>query len=207
MNFSDYSYLWPPRPEKAVPSMMLDFYENRGHWGQFKKNGTCSVLAVAPDKSIRAMNRHAEEHKMWAPTRQSSAAFETLPGNGWYVFVAELLNNKVTNGPKDYNYLNDILVADGEYLVGTTFADRMKRLSTLFKTVGEEDSHYVVDNHTGIAKCHTEGFSELYSGLHRPEDEGLVIKNPAAKLAVCGRESSNVNWMVKCRRSTKNYAF
>lgn len=30
-------FLFPPRPEKAVPSSLINFYENRGWFAQIKK--------------------------------------------------------------------------------------------------------------------------------------------------------------------------
>lgn len=209
MRFDTYTYLWPPRPEKAAPKMMLNFYAKQGFIGQIKKNGTCNVLAVSPERKLVCMNRHNETHKLWTPTAESSAAFKTLPGKGWYVFVAELLHSKVTNGPRDTNYVHDILVADGEYLVGQTLAERQQRLRDLFLKGGEAEthSHHVVDNHTWIAKNHTQGFGKLFDSLTLDEDEGLVLKNPKAPLTLCARQSANADWQVKVRRPHKNYGF
>lgn len=37
MRFDNYSYLYPPRPEKAVPRAMLSTYERMGYIAQAKK--------------------------------------------------------------------------------------------------------------------------------------------------------------------------
>ena len=205
MRYDSYSYLWPPRPVNSIQTIMLPFYERQGHVAQIKMNGTCSVIAVSPDGYLTTMTRHNEPHRAWAPTEGSSKAFRSLPGEGWYVFVAELMHSKVP-GIRDINYINDILVHDGEHLTGATYSDRQQMLTALFPAQSETLSHYVVDAHTWLAKTHTGGFQSLFKGLSRPEHEGLVIKNPKAPLALCFRENGNWNWQVKIRKPTKNYS-
>jgi hypothetical protein len=254
MRYDSFAYLWPPRPDQPIPQTLLPYYENSlGYVAQAKKNGTCNIIAVKPslwradnnaDDWMVCMSRHKEDHKLWTPTAASSAIFKGLPGEGWYVFVAELLHSKLKEGPKDTNFINDILVADGDYLIGKTFGERQYMLYDLF--LGEEaadylsleetnlkgrdllnrnnalqnlrkddifvaPTHYVLDGNTWLAKNFASDFSKLYNSLVTPEDEGLVLKNPEAKLSACIRASSNAGWQVKCRRQIgqggKNYSF
>lgn len=209
MRYEAYEYLWPPRPEKAVPKAMLKFYEGRGWWATAKKNGTCNVLGVRPDRTLHCMNRHNQTHKLWSPTPASSAAFKRLPGRGWYVFVAELLHSKV-EGLRDINYIHDILVVDGTYLIETSYAERQGMLAKLFLTGRERetDTHYVINENTWLVKNHRADFISLFDGLgDEAEDEGIVVKNPKARLSFCSRQSANSEWQVKCRRPHKNYSF
>jgi hypothetical protein len=208
MRYDAYKYLFPPRPEKAVSPEMLGFYDQQGWVAQIKKNGTCSVIAVSPTKELVTMNRHNETHKLWDPTPASSAAFKALPGTGWYVFVAELLHSKVAGGPRDTNYLFDILVSDGEYLVGKTFAERADILDSLFPdSIGETQSHRIINSNTWVAKRHSGPFRELFDGLTADEDEGIVLKNPRTPLEFCFRKTNNASGQVKSRRQHKNYGF
>jgi hypothetical protein len=212
MRFDEWRYLWPPRPgsENAIAKSLLPHFEEQGWIAQTKMNGTCNVMGVAPDrKTIRAMSRHNDEHKLWSPSVHTTAPFKKLPGVGWYVFVAELMHSKVTGGPRDTNYIHDILVADGEYLVGVTFAERQ---ALLHKVLGitpatkKTKTHYILDDHTWVAVNHTTGFPALFETLVKTvEHEGVVVKNPNAKLGMCSREKSNSAWQVKCRRGGKNY--
>jgi hypothetical protein len=196
VRFEKFSYLYPPRPEAAVPLVMLPYYEERGYIAQIKKNGTQNVLAVSPDREIIAMTRHKTEHKMWQPDEITAHAFNTLTG-GWYVFVSELLHNKVAIGPKHTNYINDILVADGEYLVGTTFQARQDLLRCLFPDAVPHISggYLVIDEITWLATNYRSNFSKITR--KGPEDEGLVLKKSSAKLAICLKPNSNVNWQAK----------
>jgi hypothetical protein len=207
MLFQSYRYLWPPRPEKAIPRDLLRLYERQGFTAQVKMNGTCNVLAISPEKKIVAMTRHNEPHKLWSPTAASSVAFKNLSGKGWYVFVTELLHSKVP-GIKDINYVNDILVDDGCYLVGMSFAERQGLIRALLPQKGRETiSHFEANSNTWVAKNHDAEFTKLFSALDRPEHEGLVLKNPKAPLALCGRATGNTAWQLKCRKPHKNYGF
>ncbi len=206
----DYEYLWPPRPENKIAPALLGFYENRRWVGQIKKNGTCNVIAVspAPNRELIVMNRHKEDHKLWTPTEGSSAAFKALPGTGWYVFVAELLHSKVMGGPRDTNYVFDVLVADGTYLVGKTFMERQAIMNGLFPTdMGSTFSHRIIDPHTWVARLFTEDFRGVFDGLTSAEDEGIVLKNPMSTLEPCSRKAANASWQVKCRKPHKNFSF
>jgi hypothetical protein len=202
MKFDSYTYLYPPRPEKAIPSSLLHFYETRQYLAQAKMNGTNNVLAISPERKIVAMSRHKEEHKLWTPTISNEYDFFKLPGAGWYVFGAELLHSKVA-GLRNINYLHDIYVNNGDYLVGTTLADRQKLLQSLImkgkrSKAREFLTHWEISPTLWLAKNHYGDFQMLYDKLDRPEHEGLVLKNPDSRLTHC---------QIKCRKAHKNYSF
>lgn len=211
MRYENYSYLYPPRPDQAVMPSMLGVLERQGFVAQVKKNGTCNVLAVRPSTGeIKAMNRHAEPHKLWTPDREKLGQFLALPGQGWYVFVAELLHSKVkSDSLKHVNYVHDVLVSDGEYLVGYTQAQRSAILRALFGVESREQtySHYVIDRHTWVARDHVMGFRSLYDSLSSEEDEGVVLKQPKQVIGLCVKAASNNIGMLKARKKHKNYSF
>lgn len=209
MKYDHYSYLWAPRPETAINSRHLGEMEKRGYIAQTKMNGTLSLIFVAPDKSIITRTRHNEPHKQWEATPDVMKAFTELPGDGWYVFVSELLHNK-TKHIKEVNYLHDILVNNGEYLVGSTQQARQDILLDLFLAGNEDETmtHTIVNPNLWLTIEYESGFKELFDSLaDRPECEGLVLKDPKARLQYCMRANSNVKGMVKCRKTTKNYSF
>lgn len=210
MRYDSYAYLWPPRPDQAIAPQMMPMIERQGYVAQVKKNGTCNVIAVTPDKAIVAKNRHKEDHKLWTPNLNKLSALRSLPGKGWYVFVAELIHSKVP-GLRDINYIHDVLVLDGEYLVGVTQAERHAMLVKLFNATDHQEtySHWVIDEFTWIARQFVKGdnFRAIYDGLDRPEDEGLVFKLPNKPLAICAKQTSNNSGMLKSRKAHKNYTF
>jgi hypothetical protein len=207
MKYEDYQYIEPPKAENAVMAGSLFFYEKRGWIAQVKKNGTSSVVFVPPKwESAKPMarTRHGdEEHKAWAFTDKSIRIFEELRDERWSVFCCELMHSK-GHGLRDTNYIHDVLVWDGEYLLGKTLEFRQDLLSQIFMTdkLRGPQSHYVVDSNTWVARNHRMGFKKLFERLTN-EDEGLVLKNPHGVLTTKG----NSNWLVKCRKLSENYGF
>ena len=206
--YDQFSYLYPPRPEVATHPRFLPILEKQGYICQIKLNGACSVIFVSPDKTITAMTRHNEPHKAWNPTDEVMAGFKSLPGTGWYVFVAELLHSKVP-GLHNINYLHDILVHDGDYLVGVSQEDRQNILYDLFIRGGEQEthSHYVINPNLWLAIEYEADFARLFDKLTLAEDEGLVLKKPDSVLTFCSRQSANSSGQVKVRRAHTNFNF
>jgi hypothetical protein len=202
MNYTEYQYLWPPRPETKVSRTMLGFWERKGYISQVKKNGTCTMIFARGDKVI-FKTRHNEDHKLWTPQPDHIKFFQG--SKGWNVYVAELLHSKVTGGPKHELYIFDQLVSKGNSLVGTSFDSRQLTLRQELQGVEEDDQFRVAPRIT-LAKCLRSGFTALFDNLKK-EDEGLVLKDPKAVLKPCLKPDSNKGWSVKCRIAAANYSF
>jgi hypothetical protein len=208
MKYTSFSYLAPPRAEAKIPLGMLSIYEDGGWIAQIKKNGTNSVIFVPPDRIPFAYNRHGERHKVWDFDKESAAFFSKLPGKNWYVFNAELLHSKVSGGPRNTNYLHDVLVYDGTYLVGRTYHERYNLLYKAFDRYITEDgglSHFILNPQTLLAKSIMAGFKTTFKGLTENEDEGLVLKDPQGLLGTT--DGKNARWMAKIRKPNKNLGF
>lgn len=208
IRYATYNFLFPPRPEVKIAKPQLAFFENQGFWCQKKKNGTCTMV-FARRNEIIFKTRHNEsknggdDHKLWTPQGDHTAFFAGRPK--WNVYVAELLHSKVSGGPRDELYIFDQIVKDGVQLVGSTFAERMEMLHEEFQGKDEGDQIRIAKRIT-LAKCFDEGFAEMFDTL-KPEDEGLVLKNPLAELKPCFKADSNSGWQVKCRIPHRNYSF
>ena len=202
MKYSDYAYLWPPRPEVKVPQALLSHYERQGWQAQVKKNGTCTVIFAKGDQVI-FKTRHDDDHKLWTPKPEHIAFF--AGSKDWNVFVAELVHSK-TKHIKDQLYIFDQIVKDGKHLVGSPFAVRQAMLRERFPTQASERDQLRVSEFVSLAKNFKGGFAKLFDTL-QPEDEGLVIKKPDARLEPCYKPTANVSWQVKSRIPHKNYGF
>jgi ATP-dependent DNA ligase len=111
----------------------------------------------------------------------------------------------------------DILVYNGEYLLGKTFLERMQLLEELYPCVqmrvGESFESYVhlcTTPHKNIYKapCYDGNFDKLYKSIVDTDlYEGLVLKRKDAKLSYGLTEKNNNDWQIKCRKPTKNYDF
>lgn len=207
MDYNEYAYLWPPRPEQKIPQGLLTFYEKKGFWAQIKKNGTCTVIFAKGNKVI-FKTRHNDidngDHKMWSPTPEHIRFFQG--SEKWNVYVAELLHSKVSGGPKNQLFVFDKIVDEGVHLVGSTFEERQLLLASQWEPIADEGDQTRVHDYVSIANNYTGDFAKLFTTL-KPEDEGLVLKDPKATMKACMKADSNKGWQVKCRIPTKNYGF
>lgn len=225
MEYTSYAYLFPPRPDQKVPAGALGHYERLGWQAQVKKNGTCTIIFVHGDTVI-FKQRHDDpntpgeglDHKSWSPLQEHIDFFrESCKGEGWNVFVGELLHSK-TQDIKHQLYLFDQIVKDGVHLIGTTFAERQKMLRERWPSqTGERDS-LRVGTYVSLAKNYKAGFNKLFDGAVKRaaernarqlnvEDEGLVLKDPNARLEACFKQTANNGWQCKVRVPHKNYSF
>jgi ATP-dependent DNA ligase len=205
MEYLEYAYLYPPRPEKKIPPSMLGFYQNRKWVCQIKKNGTCTVIFVKGDQVI-FKTRHDDDHKMWTPLPAHVEFFRSsCAGEGWNVFVGELLHSK-TPHIKNQLYIFDQIVHDGVQLVGSTLLDRHELLHRRWPTIAEERDQYRVGEYVSIAKNFSKDFPALFTTLQK-EDEGVVLKDPIARLRACFKSNSNDGWQTKARIPHKNYSY
>lgn len=206
--YTEYQYLYPPRPETAMPPTSLAFMADKGYGAQVKKNGTCTVI-FARGREVIFKTRHPEQddgnHKAWKPLPEHVAFFANR-STKWNVYVAELLHNK-TPGIKNQLFIHDILVHEGEQLVGETMTYRAALLIDTLGVEGvDEGDQLRVTPYISIAKTFTDNFQKVWDNL-KPEDEGLVLKRMDAPLNRCIRRSSNSSWQVKIRRPATNYTF
>ena len=203
MKYTEYQYLWPPRPERKVPPTTFAFYQKKGYWAQVKKNGTATVI-FARGKEVIFKTRHNDDHKAWTPKPEHIKFFQS-DSTEWTVYVAELLHSK-TPHIKDQLYIFDMIVDKGEQLTGVSFEERQKMLYEKHPGGVYEVDQYRIHPNVSLAVNFTADYQHLWKSL-KTEDEGLVLKDPKAKLSACLKQTSNAGWQVKTRRPTKNYSF
>jgi ATP-dependent DNA ligase len=132
---------------------------------------------------------------------------------GWTILNGEYLNkNKQDENRKAFNHkfvIFDILVNDGDYLVGKTFEERITLLDTMFgQNECEKNYLYGISENVYRVKSYQNQFNMLYDTL-TPIDliEGLVLKRKNARLEIGNTELNNVKSQIKCRKETKNYKY
>jgi ATP-dependent DNA ligase len=143
-------------------------------------------------------------------------------GTGWMVVSGEFLNkNQKGEDGKPFNLkfvIWDILVMNGEYMLGSTFQERMNLLEQLYPCqrmfIGEDGmkiyKHICCTTHKNIyrAPCYEKNFDSIYQSIVDTDlYEGLVLKRKNAKLSFGLTEKNNNDWQIKCRKPTKNYDF
>ncbi len=186
-------WLYPPRPESAIPPSLIKSFEDRGFVGQIKFNGTLQVIDINAALGATFMTRHGELNRAWTPPPEIEKYFSGFPDS---VFVGELLHNKHAS-VKNTIILFDVLRYLGKSLVGKTLAERLMILRSVTPFI----------KNIQVVETHAQDLTGLYHSLLKPTEEGVVLKDPNAKLRSCLRDGLNANWQVKCRRATKNYGF
>jgi ATP-dependent DNA ligase len=119
---------------------------------------------------------------------------------------------------KDKFIIWDILVNDGEYLIGETLENRLLLLENLYTgsrtSIGENSieiyEHLLTTSLKGIYKApsYLNGFLDLYKSIVATDlYEGLVLKKLSSKLTYGLQEKNNTDWQIKFRKETKIYNF
>lgn len=207
-DYNEFKFLYPPRPDFVLTFDRIAYYESDGWVGQYKKNGTCTIIAMSPDGEFHAMNRHAEQHKAWFLTKHIKDVLSgLLPHDGWTVLCAEIMHSK-TPTIKDTIYVHDVIVHNSKQLVGSTFGERQKLLMELLPGGVENYSHFEIDPKVWRAKLLTKDILNAFHSIVDPKiDEGIVMKKLTGKLKPCIKADSNCSWSAKVRYPHKNYQF
>ena len=211
MKYNSYRYLYPPRPQNAVPSTDLGYYDDGTFLGQPKLNGSNCVIFTDGVKVFK-MNRHNDRLTRFEIKDEEILALYQGTG-GWTVLNGEYLNkNKSDETRKSFNHkfvIFDILVNDGDYLIGKTFEQRIKLLDDMFgQNECEKDYLFSISDNVYRVKSYENKFNMLFDKL-TPIDliEGLVLKRKNARLEMGNTELNNTKSQIKARKPTLNYKF
>jgi hypothetical protein len=211
MKYASFRYIFPPRPKNPIPNTELTFWDNGSLIAQPKLNGSNCLIFTNGVKHI-AMNRHNGRLTNFQLKDEEIATLYKGTG-GWTILNGEYLNkNKQDENRKAFNHkfvIFDILVNDGDYLVGKTFEERITLLDTMFGQNECEKSYlYGISENVYRVKSYENQFNMLYDTL-TPIDliEGLVLKRKTARLEMGTSELNNVKSQIKCRKTTLNYKY
>lgn len=207
--YKKYLYLWPPRPENKIKPESIIKFDNNTFISQCKFNGSnCTIYLNGTDYSIG--NRH----------KGTIGNFKLKPvevnrlydgSKGYRVVVGEYMNkSKKDENGKTWNdkfVIFDILVNDGQHLIGSTYEQRLELLQEIYNTKPYNNYVDQITDNIFLIKSFTGDFTKLYHDVVKVDMlEGLVLKLKKGKLSD-GNAKSNSNWMIKCRKPTLNYEF
>lgn len=210
MKYSTYRYIYPPRPKNAIPYDELDFWDNNTLVGQPKLNGSNTTIYTNGTKVI-VMNRHNQRLSNFKISE--SEVLSLYRGQGWLVINGEYMNKaKNDEDGKLFNHkfvIFDILSYNGDYLVGTTFDERISLLDELYgKNDSEQKYLFSITENVYRVRSYYTNFKSLFDDMTKIDMiEGLVMKRINAKLELGVVESNNTRSQIKCRKETKNYKF
>jgi hypothetical protein len=211
---SGFRWIWPPRPEVSIRPESIG--QMSGFVAQLKYNDWRTVTYVFPDGGVAFFNRQGGPLPPGRLTAQHERGVQALaPVRGkLHVLDGGSLRIRVPAFGSRL-ILWDILVWEGRHLVGTTYRERYGLLQ---RACGEPSRP---ERETGagialetrwpgiwLAPTYETGWTELYqSHVHLPEIEGLVLKDPAARLERALSERNNGSWQIRVRKPHANYAF
>jgi hypothetical protein len=211
--FASFRLIYPPRPKGAINPAMLERY--KGFVAQYKYNDIRNLLYLFPDGSVHLYNRHREPHRAYQLTldMEDSIHCLELPLGKFHVIDGGLMHGKAP-GIRDRLVLWDILVHNGEYLVGTTFLERYQLLEKLVGNPTELENEtggeiaLQINRNLWLAPLFKDKLAERYQrAASREELEGLVLKNPNGRLEWGLSESNNGFWQIRVRKPHANYSF
>jgi hypothetical protein len=209
MVYKNFKYIYPPRPKNAVSPEDLEFWDNGSLIGQPKLNGSNCLIFTNGDSHF-IMNRHKQRLSGFKLSDQINDIYK---GDDWIILNGEYMNkSKSDENNEVFNHkfvIFDILAYNGEYLVGSTFSERIKLLDDLYGfNDSEKDYLYKISDNFYRVKSYNNGFKKIFDDL-TPIDmiEGLVMKRKNAKLEIGATELNNVKSQLKCRKATKNYKY
>lgn len=222
--YKNFRYIFPPRPENAVPSDSLQQYDNGTYIAQPKLNGDCMLIFTNGAQTI-VMDRHKKEFlktvKMLPTLSKLHRETDTGEKNKWMVLVGEhLIKSKKNAEGKVWNekyVIFDIIAFDGMQLIGKTFQERQDLLEKLYgkeeialtKDGAYTDKFLYATNIEDVfrVKSFRDCFTSIYNDLTKIDMyEGLVLKRADAKLENGSTQRNNTNSQMKFRKPEKNYA-
>jgi ATP-dependent DNA ligase len=213
MNYENYRYIFPPRPENAVPHSEIDRYDNGLMLGQAKSNGSNCTIYTNGDV-VYAMNRHGQPLTTFRLTKEEviDNLYKCEKGK-WLVINGEYMNkSKKDHRGNVFNHklvVFDILVFNSEHLLGEKHDSRIKLLEKLYGTEESNISfYYKISDNIYLNKSYYGDFSKIYFDIINCDMiEGLVLKRKNAKLEPGTTEKNNNKSMIKFRKPTKNYGW
>lgn len=210
MIYSNYQYIYPPRPENNISPKDLNFWDKTNSLiGQPKLDGSNCVLFLRKNDTI-AMNRHSERLSNF--NLNTNEIDRLSPSNDWTV-----LNGEWMNKSKKYDMNNlfnnklvifDILVDNGDYLIGKTFEHRYNLLKSKFNISEYNDYLYSISENVFLVKSFYNEFESKFNEFVKTDMlEGLVLKRKEGRLERGNTAKNNNKVQLKCRKKTKNYKY
>jgi ATP-dependent DNA ligase len=219
--FESFKLIYPPHP--AVTWHPKDFHNISRFIAQYKYDDWRVLIYFFPNGTIDFYNRKKEKlPRFQAPAKLLDSLQKlNLPHGCFHVLDGGLLHYK-TSRVKNTIVLWDILVFENRWLIGSSYKERYKILKSVcgnplknvtlkYRKDGKAiavDVALEVTKHLWLARSFRGNFRELFEKA-RPlaEIEGLVLKDPNAKLQRPFKMTENAKWLIRVRKPRIDYNF
>lgn len=204
----DKTYIYPPRPELKTARKYLKTYDNGIFMAQPKLNGSCCEIYTGPETTYQK-GRH---NNTLTNFRLTNEEINDVFGVDYNLVVGEYMNKSQRDENGDvFNHkfvIFDQLVFKGDYVLDSTFDERIKIIQETYKPIDETEFLYKISDNIYMVKTFYEDFEEVWDRLVEiGMYEGLVMKRKTGKLERGTREKNNTRTQLKCRKPTKNYSY
>jgi len=242
MQVETTQYIFPPRPQDSIPRSETQLFSDLGWVAQLKYNGSRCLIKYLPAgegnyPDVQLWNRHGERFRSYTcPDWMKDQLLDVHAQLGLRVDEVSILDGEMIDAKhkalKDTIAIWDILVADGEHLTGTTYAERYERIfptgnpdytfsnnsgcfvfGTKFGSIPTENIFAPVsqtaqewDNMWDMVHSVNSQYKTAYGDIS-PLLEGLVFKDPHGVLGPGWKEKNNGDWMVRSRVKTGRHLF
>lgn len=240
MQVKTTQYIFPPRPQDSIPRSETQLFSDLGWVAQLKYNGSRCLIKYLPARDgvgcdVELWNRHGERFRSYTcPDWVKDQLLEVHAQLGLQVDEVSILDGEMIDAKhkalKDTIAIWDILVADGEHLTGTTYAERYGRIfpaGNLDYTFSNNSGSFVfgtkfknTENIFVPVSQSAEHWDDMWDMVHSvnsqyktasgdisPLLEGLVFKDPDGVLGPGWKEKNNGDWMVRSRVKTGRHLF
>lgn len=122
-------YIFPPRSADAIPRTDTEFLGEMGWIAQLKYNDSRCIIKYLPNGTVELWNRHAERFRTYTcPPKLEEQLLELRDILGLSKSEISMVDGGLLHQKhaviKDTIVIWDILVRDGEHLIGTTYNER-----------------------------------------------------------------------------------
>jgi len=229
-------FIYPPRPEQCLPRDQTDFLGEMGWLAQLKYNDS-HLLVKYSNSQIELWNRHGQRLNYtcpdWLQEQLQVLRVELgLAENGYHLLDGGLLDSR-HRAIKDTIVIWDILVRNGEHLLGSTYQERYNNIAQKAEIPWHFNNHkfgltwgksttpniFIPENWphqtwsdlwnliTEVNAPYTIGNPSDPNYKISPLLEGLVIKNPLGELGMGFTEKNNASWIMRSRITTGRHYF
>ena len=204
--------IYPPRIKIILPPENLD--RVRGYIAQYKYNDIRTLFHFLPEE-ILLFTRKREPVREYSLTERMKSALRKLRLDPTKLHTLDggIMRHLTVSGESPI-VIWDILVHDNLPLTDTTMIDRYRLLQKICsnpKKIENATGHQIgleIDGPLWLAPIFTKNLREHFlEAIPTDYLEGLILKDPRARLSTPRHEDNNTSWQIKIRKPAKNYAF
>ncbi len=207
-----FSYIYPPRPQATIEfgsESFLSLLDKPGWAAEVKVNEQRNMIYIGPDGSQQWWNRHKSGHKNFSPPVWLSDQVRNcvkVESGKWSVIDGGIVHAKDAT-VKNTLYFWDVLVLNGEYLLGTTRNYRHDLLLDITGAKAVEPKNHIrsISDNLWVSDSISQDHWMEWENLTKISwIEGFVFKYGPGRLKPGITKSNNGEWLVRCRKDSES---